>query len=92
MSPVNNNFIDAMYNTVSTMDAASVLYFHSRTHEYFTYWIKSEKFATLRKNIQILAACHCIGYICIGYGVIQLYRHICIAYRRYKRTDTTILH
>ena len=45
---------------------------------------------TCRKGCKLVnsrqsAACHCIGYICIGYGVIQLYRRVCITYRRYIR-------
>ena len=33
---------------------------------------------------------HCIGYICIGYGLRPLYRGICIGYSRYKGAYTMI--
>ena len=48
----------------------------------------------IRKRILIEEGgdCHCIGYICIGCIVTQLYRHVCIGTSLYKGADTTVLH
>ena len=43
------------------------------------------------KFIVNMRACHCIGYIIIGYRLIRLYRQLYILYSRYKRTDITVL-
>ena len=37
-------------------------------------------------HAHLSGTCHHIGYICIGYGLIQLYQHISIVYRHSVHT------